>query len=141
MPVVDASVAFKWVVREEGSEAARALVAAGEPLIAPELVLVEVANAAWKGARRGLVAPGQLAVVAERLPDWLDRIHPVRPLLPRAVAIARDLDHPVYDCVYLALAEREAAALVTADLRLLARAAGSPWAGLVRELGADARPG
>jgi predicted nucleic acid-binding protein len=102
---------------------------------------VEVANAAWKGARRGLVAPGQLAAAAERLPDWLDQIHPVRPLLPRAVSIARELDHPVYDCVYLALAEREAAALVTADLRLLARVAGSQWAGLVRELGAGAQQG
>jgi predicted nucleic acid-binding protein len=141
MPVVDASVAFKWVVREEGSEAARALVAAGEPLVAPELVLVEVANAAWKGVRRGLVAPEQLAAATERLPDWLDQIHPVRPLLPRAVAIARELGHPVYDCVYLALAERAAAVLVTADQRLLARVAGTPWASPVRELAADASTG
>ncbi|WP_255518572.1 hypothetical protein [Synechococcus sp. CBW1006] len=28
------------------------------------------------------------------------------------------LDHPVYDCLYLALARREAAVLLTADQRL-----------------------
>ena len=37
------------------------------------------------------------------------------------MGVARRLGHPVYDCVYLALAEREHAALVTADHRLLRR--------------------
>jgi predicted nucleic acid-binding protein len=44
------------------------------------------------------------------------------PLLPRAMGLARRLGHPVYDCVYLALAEREDARFVTADQRLLRRA-------------------
>ena len=35
--------------------------------------------------------------------------------------LARRLDHPLYDCVYLALAEREEATLVTADQRLRRR--------------------
>ena len=45
----------------------------------------------------------------------------MRPLMPRAFAIAGRLGHPVHDCVYLALAERERATLVTADERLLRR--------------------
>jgi predicted nucleic acid-binding protein len=45
-------------------------------------------------------------------------------LLPEAAnALGRRLHHPVDDCVYLALASREGAALVTADQRLLARMA------------------
>jgi predicted nucleic acid-binding protein len=36
--------------------------------------------------------------------------------------LARRLSHPVSDCVYLALAERERARFVTADQRLLRRA-------------------
>lgn len=136
MLVVDASVAFKWVVREPDSVQALALVRTGDALIAPELVLAEVVNAAWKGVQRGFVTPDQLAAAAERLPDWLDQIHPVRPLLPRAAVTARELGHPVYDCLYLALAERSAATLVTADQRLVARVAGTPWESLVRELGA-----
>ena len=34
-----------------------------------------------------------------------------------AVRLALALDHPVYDCVYLALAHRIGAMVVTADLR------------------------
>jgi predicted nucleic acid-binding protein len=43
-------------------------------------------------------------------------------LLARAMEVARLLKHPVYDCVYLALAERERATVVTADARLLQQA-------------------
>lgn len=35
-----------------------------------------------------------------------------------ALALACHLDHPVYHCLYLALARREAAQLLTADQRL-----------------------
>jgi len=48
-------------------------------------------------------------------------LRPTAPLLPRAMGVARRLGHPVYDCVDLALAEREHAAFVTADHRLLRR--------------------
>lgn len=34
-----------------------------------------------------------------------------------ALALAQELDHPVYDCLYLALVEREKRPLVTADRR------------------------
>jgi len=53
-------------------------------------------------------------------------------LSARAFALAHELDHPVYDCVYLALAEVEDARLVTADRRLLARLRGSAWQELAR---------
>ena len=39
-----------------------------------------------------------------------------------ALALACHLNHPVYDCLYLALARREAAAVLTADKRLMALA-------------------
>ena len=48
-------------------------------------------------------------------------------LAPRAVAIAGQLDHPVYDCLYLALAEAEQAGLVTADLRFLGKVRTTAW--------------
>jgi predicted nucleic acid-binding protein len=55
-------------------------------------------------------------------------------LAKRAFEIASELRHPVYDCFYLALAEREDAALVTADRRLIRRLAGSRWEALCRPL-------
>jgi predicted nucleic acid-binding protein len=49
--IVDASVAIKWVVQEEGSDTAAAL--AGQALSAPTLLTVECANVLWVKARRG----------------------------------------------------------------------------------------
>ena len=49
--VVDASVALKWVIEEDGSEAAGALLLE-EPLAAPDLLMVECANVLWAKARR-----------------------------------------------------------------------------------------
>jgi len=45
---------------------------------------------------------------------------PVEDLRNRALELAIELDHPIYDCFYLALAERERCPLVTADKRLVA---------------------
>ena len=46
----------------------------------------------------------------------------VESLQEQALALAIDLKHPVYDCFYLALAERENAPLVTADEAMIAAA-------------------
>jgi hypothetical protein len=48
-------------------------------------------------------------------------------LAARAVVIAGEIDHPVYDCLYFALAEAEQAGLVTADMHLVAKVSGSAW--------------
>ncbi len=59
---------------------------------------------------------------AERL--WFDlmvdlpTLHPSLPLLDRALAIALKARIAVYDCVYVALAEREGCELITADRRV-----------------------
>jgi predicted nucleic acid-binding protein len=113
MPIVDASVALKWVIDEEGSEAASAL--AAESLISPSIILAECANALWaKALRREITA----AEVLERLA--LLRAAPVllvplEELVEDATRLAVTLGHPVYDCLYLALAVRENTRLVTAD--------------------------
>ena len=43
------------------------------------------------------------------------------------MAIAGQLDHPGYDCLYLALAEAEQADLVTADTRLVGKVQATLW--------------
>ena len=57
-----------------------------------------------------------------------------RMLADRALAIALDLRHPVYDCFYLALAEARGSRSVTADDCLLRVCARTPFAKLVRSL-------
>ena len=51
-----------------------------------------------------------------------------------ALAIAIELRHPVYQCFYLALAERNTSPLVTADEQLIRRCADTPFEKLVRRL-------
>ena len=65
--VVDASVAVQWFAREAGSEAAARLVEGDQPLIAPDIMPLEVANALWKKTRRGDVPPGDLQPAVTRL--------------------------------------------------------------------------
>lgn len=116
--VIDASVALKWVLDEPGSDAAAALF--DEELIAPVLWLVEAANALWRSTRIGQLTDVE---AAERLAEL--RTAPVatlalEPYLGAALDLATKIGHPVYDCVYLALALRYRTYVVTADRRFAA---------------------
>jgi predicted nucleic acid-binding protein len=77
--VIDASVALKWFEQEPGSEAARAILLQ-EALIAPELIVAEVLNAAWKAARLGLMSGAQLEATAAELPHCFARLADLAPL-------------------------------------------------------------
>jgi len=132
--VIDASVALKWFMQEQGSDVARHLLDCDDELTAPDLIVAEVCNGAWKAVRRQLMTAIQADSMAHRLPRVFDVLHPVEGLAALALQMAQSLDHPVYDCFYLALAEQRDAAMVTADRRLIARVRGTPWVGRVRGL-------
>lgn len=68
------------------------------------------------------------------LPQLLSLSVPTVGLLNSALDVALTLEHPVYDCLYLALAEQHEAHLVTADTRLLNRLVQGGWAGTVVSL-------
>ena len=55
----------------------------------------------------------------------LPALHAALPLLPRAYEISSVMRIGVYDCLYLALAEREGCELLTADDRLVKNLTGS----------------
>jgi hypothetical protein len=71
--VVDASVALKWVIEEDGSRAARELLL-GELLAAPNLVIVECANVLWVKARRGQINRELASCRAAGHPGRADRL-------------------------------------------------------------------
>ncbi|MGH6944535.1 MAG: type II toxin-antitoxin system VapC family toxin [Geminicoccaceae bacterium] len=127
MLVVDASVAIKWFVLEPGREEARHLLEPRHQLIAPELIVAEVTNAMWKRVMVAEMTAPQGAAATAALIRFLEPLLPIAPLAGRALAIAGALRHSAYDCFYLALAEVRAASFVTADRRLIARVAGTPW--------------
>jgi predicted nucleic acid-binding protein len=132
--IVDASIAIKWFIDEPGSDAARRLWQGESDLLAPDLIVPEVCNAAWRKVRLGQADPAQAMQIAARLRHGVLELQSTSALAPRAVELALELDHPVYDCFYLALAEAQRAALVTADRRLEGRLRGTSWSASVRGL-------
>ena len=123
--VIDASVVVKWFVPEPDSGVADSLIESGEALIAPDIVLIEVANAFSKICQRGEMATDQAAAALTALANGALSLYPSIGLVAAALRLASDLKHPVYDCLYVALAEREGASLVTADERLYGCVEGS----------------
>ena len=118
--IVDSSVAVKWVADEPGSDRARALYLSDD-CWAPVLIMAEVGNAMWKKHRAGIITSSQATAALRALPGRI-RLLAMEDLAPRAFEFAAEMDHPIYDCFYLALAERERCPLVTADKKLLAAA-------------------
>lgn len=120
MLVVDASVVAKWVIPEPDGDLARALRTDTRTFAAPSVVVEEVGNIVWKHVCRGEIPKDKAPAVARTALGLIHVITPGPELHESALELAIDLDHPIYDCFYLALAVRERASLATADARLAA---------------------
>jgi len=133
--VVDASVVAAAFFQEDHAQAARALLASGRELHAPDLLLAEVANAIWKRHRRGEINEAEArALLADclRLPI---AIAPSGDLVEAALDLALRTNRTAYDCLYLAFAVRTKAVLVSGDRRFASALAGSPFEKHVAWLG------
>jgi predicted nucleic acid-binding protein len=122
--VIDASIAVKWVVDEEGTSDALALRHKAR-LIAPDLLVAEYANILWKKVQRAELSSEEAHVGARLLQGAEIELIPMLPLLDVTTSLAIALDHPAYDCAYLALAVERDCQFVTADERLLRKLAQS----------------
>jgi predicted nucleic acid-binding protein len=88
--------------------------------LAPDTFPVEVAHALTRAERRGMLAATEAAIKLTDVLTTAPNLHSYLLLLLRAVELSSQLRIGVYDCLYIALAEREQCALVTADGRLAA---------------------
>lgn len=125
MIVVDVSIGLKWFRREAGSDVAASLVDGPDELVAPDLFIAEVSNGIWKLVRAGILTDTQAKAVPVLLARAIVEFLPTMSLAPRALEIAVHLQHPAYDCFYLAMAEQRGIRLITADTRLLNQVAGT----------------
>ncbi len=114
--VIDASVALKWTIEEEGSGAARRFLLE-DSLAAPDFLWLECANVLWsKARRRQITTEDARAALAAILAAPVDCV-PSRELADVAQAIAFDLDDTAYDSIYLAVAMARNSVLVTSDAK------------------------
>lgn len=128
--IVDASIAVKWLVQEDYSEAAKQLLsrdtASRIRLIAPNVIVAEIGH-----ALRRLVNRGEMQVVqAEALYDAFIRNNPMRlfplewqassaqTLAQAAMRLGNLHICSFYDALYIALTTERQGTLVTADRRL-----------------------
>jgi predicted nucleic acid-binding protein len=118
--VIDASIAVKWVVEEDGTPEALALRQTAK-LMAPELLVAECANIFWKKVRRNELSRQEALLAARLLQGAEIELLPMRSLLEAATRISIEIDHPAYDCVYLSLAVAKKCQFVTADEQFLGK--------------------
>ena len=126
--VLDASVAVRWVIEEDGSAEAVILLNQEIGWIAPRLLLTEVASALRRkvadGAVEAALAGQALDTLLQAVADGIVHLADDERIVSQALLLAISLEHKLPDCMYLALAEREGAAIATADVRLARLARG-----------------
>ena len=117
--VLDSSVALKFVLPEADSAKAIRLRddyrKAIHDLISPDIFTAEVANSLVSAERSARIKQGESAILLRDIMQNAPVFHPSNPLLVRAMEIAIDTRQAVYDCIYLALAERDRCEFLTAD--------------------------
>jgi predicted nucleic acid-binding protein len=120
--VLDANIGLKTALPKPDAGKALALIADFQQqireLIAPDTYLVECGHALTRAERKGLIQPPEgfekMVLIATTRPQLYSHI----PLLSRAFELSSLMRHGLYDCLYIALAEREGCQLVTADEKL-----------------------
>jgi len=115
---VDASVVAKWYFTEPLSAEADRLAESDAVLLAPDLLLAELAHVVRRRVLRNEVSAelGEaiLSSAAMRL-----RFQPLRSQLPAAFRLSLRANIDLYDAIYVALAADAGTPLVTADEKLV----------------------
>jgi predicted nucleic acid-binding protein len=132
--VVDASVVARAFFNDAKSELARELMTSGAILIAPELLLWEMANVAATRVLRAGADPAQCREAVETLTDFIDEFVGGASLAVGAYRLALETGCSAYDGAYLALAQMRQIKLVTADFRFADRVEAAGYDFLIRRL-------
>lgn len=121
--VLDSSVAFKWEVTEPLSDKANLLRDdfrnKVHELVSTDFFPLELAHAFTRAERQGRIPIGNAKVFWSDAMTTVPLLHPALRLATRAIDTSSQLRIGVYDCLYVALAEREKCDFVTADDKLV----------------------
>ena len=121
--ILDVSVAVRWVVPNELTPKALKLREEYEHkihnLLAPDIFIAEAANALTKAERQKLIAIGESTPLHTQIVASLPVLHSHFAYVARALDISSKTRGGFYDCLYVALAEREGCDLITADDKLI----------------------
>jgi predicted nucleic acid-binding protein len=129
VPVVDASVVLKWFVDEPDSGPALALrdahIAGTSPIVAPDLLICEVANALLHNPR---FTEHDIERALSTLYDLqLELVVPTVEVVQAVVRLASRHKLTFYDALYVGLAQELGMELITADRHLHHRVSHLPF--------------
>jgi predicted nucleic acid-binding protein len=117
--VLDSSAALPWVLPEKDSAKAIQLRDdarnAVHELLCPDIFPAEVFNSLLKAERTKRISVGDAKTLYASIGADIPTLHRYLPLMPRAGQIASRYRVALYDCLYVALAERESCQVITAD--------------------------
>ena len=119
MLVLDASVVIPLIALAPG-QSAPAIDLASFEFCVPRLLSIEFANAMWKYERALMLTPTEAQRAWSKFEKLPFRYADDRDLAPQALILANALKHPVYDCIYLALALSLDTRVITRDKRFAA---------------------
>jgi len=129
MIVVDSSVFASVIVRDEFYEICKGYITSRKATV--DLAYAEAANVLWKHAKMGRI-PEEEAVERAKLLKRIiatSRVFRSEDLLVDAVRLAVDYDITVYDALFVSLAVKLTAKLVTTDRMLYERLRGTDLEG------------
>jgi predicted nucleic acid-binding protein len=126
--IVDASVAFKWIVLEADSDVARPLLTRTD-LMAPAIINVEIGYVLTKRVRQRSLSQDLARTAWRDLASYPVVLVDDAPLLDTAFGLSLNLGAAFYDCVYLAQAVRDDDVVITADERFIQAVRSAPGVG------------
>lgn len=120
--VLDASAAVGVTLMQPQAKPLISHLETANLVLTPDLFVSEVCNTFWKYRKANLLDREQAEQLLAMTLELPDRIESAADCYQEAFALAVRHQHPFYDTLYLVLARRHAATLLTIDKRLVALA-------------------
>jgi len=117
--VLDASIAVKWFLIEEHTDAALRIRGQPTSLHIPEFFFLEFGHVLYKKQRRNELAADECVQMLQGIQAVPMQRYRVTQLVPAAFDVALQLGSGLYDCIYLTLAAELDCPFITADRRLV----------------------
>ena len=124
---------MQWIAEEDTSSLSETLLTRSD-LVAPDLLLIEVANALRRKVYVGDISIDHAKAGLQFIREKVRLERTSAEILDSALELAELMYDPVYDCIYLAMAERSKTILVTYDQELQERASEQGLASLLAGL-------
>jgi predicted nucleic acid-binding protein len=116
--VIDASAAVGLVLAHPAAEIFFSPLEQAALVTAPDLFVPEICNALWKYRKADLLTMTRCESALEHAISLPDRLESSTHLHLESFALSCRYLHPVYDALYLVLARRTNAVIITLDHRL-----------------------